>query len=127
MILTFLNQTTVRSVNIFWGTYFSQCNAQHNAHKCLCATPYWNSNLTSPLSHSRFQDPCSVSITFLFLVLTFAPLICFGTPDCPTPIAYLCPPHSYPYSLFPLTINLVTPSWTYSSPLAAPTSLHCSQ
>ena len=36
--------------------------------------------LIPPLSYSRYKGPCFVSVTFLFLVLTFAPLIRFGIP-----------------------------------------------
>ena len=92
----------------------------------LCATPYQNSDFTSPLSHSHFQDPCSISITFLFLVLTFAPLICFETPYSDPNYLSLSSPF-LPITPIPLTINFITPSWTYSSPLATLASLHHSR
>ena len=55
--------------------------------------------LIPPLSHSCCKGPCVVSVTFLFLVPTFAPLIRFRIPHVwPWPWS----PSSlfFPYSLF---------------------------
>ena len=57
----------------------------------------------------------------------FCPFDLFQNSVLPDPDHLSHPPHSYLYSLFTLTVNLITPSWTYSSPLAALTSLRCSQ
>ena len=67
-------------------------------HVTLHATPYWNSDPCSPLTHVHFQDLYLISITFLFSILTsnldsvFQNSICLILPN---------PPHSMPVPVYP--------------------------
>ena len=79
----------------------------------ICATLYRNSNPYFPSSHIHFQDPCFVSITFLFPILTLTLWSVLGT-------LYAWPCLSSPFhtcSLSTLTEDSVITSWNYSSPL----------
>ena len=58
----------------------ASCGAVKRLSVTLHATLYWNSNLCSPLTHVYFQDPCFISITFLFSILTLTLDSILGTP-----------------------------------------------
>ena len=90
----------------------------------LCATPYRNSDPGSPFTHVHFQDPCFVSVTFLFSILTLTLDSVLGTlyaRPCPT-LPVPCPLSIYPDQGFcnPLSDLLIPP--LCSQPCIVPSS-----
>ena len=66
--------------------------------------------------YTLYNPILELRLYFPFILFSFALLIYFRTPYCLTLTAYPHPLCSYLYSPFPLTVNSITPSQTYSFP-----------
>ena len=107
-------------------------NSKDYGSVTLYVTLYQNSDLSLHTQSLALCSPCSIfickplcyfSVTFLFPVLTLTyPFVpSWNSTSDPDPRL----PHSSCIPRSTLTVNSIAPSWTYSFPLTALTSLHC--